>query len=315
MNPVFDIAVAVLWRSDGRVLLADRPKGKIWSGYWEFPGGKVDAGETVAEALERELQEELGITPDVVTPWITREYDYPDRRVRLHCMRVTAWRGTPHGREGQRLAWEDPAAPTVSPLLPANDVIMKALRLSPVYAITYAAKLGETEFMLRLVQALERGTRLIQVREPGFTAEQLVAFARSVSERARRYDARVLINGDPSLARAIGVDGVHLPSGQLMTLDAAPDCALWAASCHDAIELERAATLGADFAVLSPVLPTPTHPEAEGLGWARFAELVHDCPIPVYALGGMRPELLETAMRHGAHGIALLSGAWPAPRG
>lgn len=314
MNPVFDIAVAVLRRSDGHVLLADRPAGKVWSGYWEFPGGKVDAGETVVEALGRELREELGITPETVTPWIIREYDYPDRRVRLHCLRVTAWRGTPHGREGQRLAWEDPAAPTVSPLLPANDVIMKALCLPPVYAITSAARLGETEFMLRLEQALERGTRLIQVREPGFTAERLAAFARAVSERARSCGARVLINGDPSLARAIGADGVHLQSGQLMTLETAPDCALWGASCHDAAELGRAAMLGADFAVLSPVLPTPTHPEAGGLGWSRFTELACACPLPVYALGGMRPELLETALRHGAHGIALLSGAWPAPR-
>jgi 8-oxo-dGTP diphosphatase len=315
MTPEFDIAVAVIRRSDGRVLLADRPYGKAWAGYWEFPGGKVDTGETVAEALARELREELGIVPETVFPWITRVYDYPERRVRLHCMRVTAWRGEPQGREGQRLSWEDSAAPAVSPLLPANDVIMKSLCLPPVYAITNAAKVGETEFMARLDLALERGTRLIQVRESGFTAERFGAFARAVVGRARCFNARVLINGDASLARTIGADGVHLQSGQLMALESAPEMSLWAASCHDRAELGRAAMLGADFAVLSPVLPTPTHPEAAGIGWDRFAALTRDCPIPTYALGGMRLEMLDTAMQHGAHGIAMLSGVWPAPRG
>jgi 8-oxo-dGTP diphosphatase len=314
MIPVLDIAVAVLLRSDGRVLLADRPAGKVWSGYWEFPGGKVDPGESVAEALGRELHEELGIAPVTVRPWLTREFDYPDRRVRLRCMRVTAWRGNPRGREGQRLAWVDPAAPAVAPLLPANDVIMNALCLPPVYAITAAAREGEAGFMPRLEHALGRGTRLIQVREPGFDQDRLAGFARAVVERARKYHARVLINSDLALARAVGADGVHLPSAQLMQLEVAPDCALWGASCHDAAELGRAAALGADFAVLSPVLPTPTHPDADVISWEGFAALALDCPIPVYALGGMRPELLDTAMQHGAHGIALLSGAWPAPR-
>jgi len=89
-----------------------------------------------------------------------------------------------------------------------------------------------------------------------------------------------------------------------------PGTRIWAASCHSAAELAQAAVLDADFVVLSPVLPTPTHPEAVGLGWDKFASLVSDYPVPVYALGGMKPELLETAMRHGAHGVSLLSGIW-----
>lgn len=312
MTPVFDIAVAVLQRGDGRVLLADRPDGKPWAGYWEFPGGKVEPGETVDGALMRELHEELGIEPATVYPWITRVYDYPERRVRLHCRRVTAWRGEPRGCEGQMLAWEDPAAPAVAPLLPANDVLMRALCLPPVYAITAAGRLGEAEFLRRLDGALAHGVRLIQVREPDFPPERLLAFAREVVERARPYRARVLVNADPALAAEAGADGVHLSSARLMRLERAPDLVLWGASCHDAAELARAAALSASFTVLSPLLPTPTHPEAEGIGWDRFAELAQDSPLPVYALGGMRPELLDTAMRRGAHGIALLGGAWPA---
>lgn len=308
--PVIDVAVAVLQREDGCVLLADRPEDKIHAGFWEFPGGKIDVGESPRQALDRELHEELGIEPEVVHPWMTCIFAYPDLSVRLHCQRVRAWHGEPHGREGQRLAWEDPAALQVSPLLPANAAIMQALTLPPIYAITAAGKTGEAAFLPRLDAALARGVRLIQVREPGFDPERLAAFASEVIVRARPYGARVLINGDIPLAQSLGADGVHLPARQYMELAVAPALPLWSASCHDADELDRAAALGASFAVLSPVLPTPTHPEAEGLGWERFAAMLEDCPIPVYALGGMKPALLDTAQRHGAHGIALLSGAW-----
>jgi 8-oxo-dGTP diphosphatase len=126
---------------------------------------------------------------------------------------------------------------------------------------------------------------------------------------AHAAGARVLVNGDAALARAIGADGVHLSSARLMQL-AEPPAGLWAASCHDAAELARAAQLRAGFVVLSPVLPTPSHPQAPGLGWDRFRALVRDYPLPVYALGGMRPELLDTARQCGAHGLGLMRGIW-----
>lgn len=304
-----DVAVAVLQRPDGRVLLAERPAGKPWAGYWEFPGGKIEAGESSLQALTRELREELGIDIDRASPWISFEYAYPERRVRLHFYRVTAWHGTPHGREAQRMSWENPQTVGVDPLLPANEAVLRALNLPSIYAITNAARLGVEPFMERLRAALDRGVRLIQVREPGLANDALQEFARRVVSAARPYGARVLVNGDADLARRAGADGVHLQAGQLLQLDA-PPAGLWAASCHNAAELARAAQLGAGFVVLSPVLPTLTHPGAAGMGWMQFAQLTRGYPLPVYALGGMRPELLDTAMQHGAHGIALLSGIW-----
>lgn len=308
-SSITDVAVGVVQRTDGRVLLAERPAGKPWAGYWEFPGGKIEAGEDPRAALTRELHEELGIELDRGCPWITLEYAYPEKRVRLHFFRVQAWHGTPHGREGQHLAWEDPQAIGVQPLLPANEKILQALRLPALYGITRAGHHGVAAFLPRLEAALARGLRLIQVREPDMDADTLRGFAREVVALAHRHGARVLVNGDPALARAVGADGVHLPARQLMILTASPT-GFWAASCHDAAELVRAAGLGASFAVLSPVLPTASHPGAPVLGWERFAALVRDCPIPVYALGGMQPALLDTAMQHGAHGVALLSGIW-----
>lgn len=305
-----DVAVAIIQREDGRVLLAERPAGKPWEGYWEFPGGKIEPGEDARRALARELHEELGIDPDRMYPWLTQEYAYPEKRVRLHFYRVRAWHGQPHGREGQDMSWEDPSAVNIGPLLPANDKVLRALSLPSVYAITNAKKYGEAEFMQRLKAALEKGVRLVQVREHDMAPAELESFARQVVAMCRDHGARVLINSDEALARRCGADGVHLPSELLMRLKQRPGTQLWAASCHDAAELAQAARFSADFVVLSPVLPTPTHPEAAGMGWEKLAGLVKNYPLPVYALGGMQPELLETAMRHGAHGISLLSGVW-----
>jgi len=310
IKPLVNVAVAVVQRSDGRVLLAERPKNKLSGGCWEFPGGKFEIAENTQRALARELHEEVGVDLDVAYPWMTYDHEYSDKIVRLHIHRVLAWHGTPHGREGQRIAWEDPAALTVAPLLPANVKIMSALSLSPVYAITQAGKYGVTEFMVRLRRALDAGVRLIQVRERSMTSEQLTQFARRVVVLAHRYGARVLVNGDVAAASRAGADGVHLQADQLLRLDAPPAVTFWAASCHNAAELQRAAELHASFVVLSQVLPTPSHPGSPGIGWSGFAALSANSPIPVYALGGMKLELAETAMQHGAHGIAVQSELW-----
>lgn len=307
---IVDVAAAVILQADGRCLLARRPPGREYAGYWEFPGGKIEAGETAYAALVRELHEELSIEVDEAQPWLTRLYAYPEKTVRLHFFRVRCWHGTPQAREGQELSWQTPSAPAVAPLLPANGPILRALSLPAYYAISNAEYMGPGQFLNRVQDALDRGLRLIQVREPGMSPQHLEKFSRSVIKLAHLSGARVLINSDAALAARLGADGVHLQARQLRTLSARPDLPLVGASCHDAGELARAAELNCDFAVLSPVLPTPSHPGEPGLGWATFAAWVKDCPLPVYALGGMRPDSLDTAERHGAHGVALLSGIW-----
>jgi 8-oxo-dGTP diphosphatase len=311
-SPRVEVAAAVIQREDGCFLLGQRPAGKVYAGYWEFPGGKIEAGEAALPALARELHEELGVDIETAYPWLTRDYDYAHAAVRLRFFRVVKWSGSLHGRESQRFVWQSPAAITVDPLLPANAPILRALQLPPVYAITHAWELGMKEQLRRLDQALTRGLKLVQVREKELNEKALRDIAARVIERARAHRARVLVNGSPQLARSLGADGVHLTAARLMEIRQRPDLELVGASCHDAGELARARAVGADFAVLGPVAPTPTHPGASGLGWTRFAELLKDCPIPVYALGGLQPADLETAWRHGAHGISMMRGAWPA---
>jgi 8-oxo-dGTP diphosphatase len=114
-----DVAVGVLIAPDGRFLLTSRPEGKVYAGHWEFPGGKVEPGETVEQALRRELHEELGISIGAAEPWRTTMHDYPHALVRLHFCRVRQWSGAFEMRERQQMAWQDLPA-TVAPLLPGT---------------------------------------------------------------------------------------------------------------------------------------------------------------------------------------------------
>jgi 8-oxo-dGTP diphosphatase len=303
-------AVGIIQRQDGYVLLAERPVGKPWAGWWEFPGGKIEAGEAANHALKRELDEELGITVTQLYPWLTRTFDYPEKTVKLHFFRVLSWQNEPHGAEGQQLSWQNPASLQVSPMLPANQPIINALNLPSLYAITNLAELGEAVFFKQLKIALDNGLKLIQVREKQLSAAALKTFVQQVITLAQPYCAKVLVNSDINLARVTGADGMHLTSTQLLVLDNKPEGLIYSASCHTAAELEKATQLGLDFVVLSPVLPTKSHADATPLGWQRFQQLIADYPLPVYALGGMQMQDLITAWQHGAHGIAMQRGVW-----
>ena len=119
-----DVAVGVLIDGDDRFLLTSRPEGKVYAGYWEFPGGKLEAGETVEEALRRELHEELGITIGDVHPWKIEMMDYPHARVRLHFCKVYDWQGEFEMRERQAMAWQDLPVKVV-PVLPGTVPVLQ----------------------------------------------------------------------------------------------------------------------------------------------------------------------------------------------
>lgn len=319
---ITEAAVGVIQAPDGSVLLGQRPAGKPWSGYWEFPGGKIEAGEAPAHALVRELQEELGITPTLYYPWITRTYDYeakynsqgelesPAKTVKLHFFIITEWAGEPAGLEQQALSWQNPQNVAVGPMLPANAPILSGLCLPSVYAITNLYELGEEVFFARLRSALASGLKLIQIREKQLSPEQLMQFSRKVIAEATPHAAKVFINSDLALAQTLGAAGVHVSSAQLMALEAKPQGLLCGASCHNQSELLQAAKLGMDYVMLSPVQPTMSHPQANALGWECFAQLIAGYSLPVFALGGMQLKDLHHARMQGAHGIALQRAIW-----
>ena len=296
---MIEVAAGVLLRADGAFLLAQRPAGKVYAGYWEFPGGKMEPGEPPAQALARELHEELGIEIAEAYPWLTRVFTYPHGTVRLRFYRILSWQNEPHPREDQAIAWQRPEAPMAAPMLPANAPVLASLALPGEYAITAAGQLGTAQMLARLRRALERGLRLLQIREPGMDDASRRQFTGQAIGLAHRHGCRVLTK-----APFPGADGIHFTAAELMQLQERPQRGLAAASCHTRAELERAMQLELDFAVLGPVR------DKAAIGWDRFAGLVADSSLPVYAIGGLSPADRQDAWRAGAHGVAMIRAAW-----
>lgn len=316
MTKLVQVAVAILMQPHGDYLLASRPNGKGWAGWWEFPGGKIEAGESAEHALIRESQEELGITPTHIQPWIKRRYDYPAthdaeaKTVLLHLFFVHAWQGELQAREGQQFAWQHPRKLNVRPVLPANAPIMQALSLPSVYAISNVQEMGEHAFLQALQNQLDQGLQLLQIREPHLDKKALAKLSEQVLQLCAPYDCRCLLNGGHEQALELGYQGVHLNSQRLLGLTQKPNHLLVGASCHNRTELEHAQSLQLDFSLLSPVLSTKSHPEASGMGWKKFGETLSGMEIPVYALGGMQAEHLSLALATGARGIAMQRACW-----
>lgn len=271
----------------------------MYAGYWEFPGGKIEPGEPADRALARELHEELGIDVRRSYPWITRVFAYPHATVRLNFFRVTQWSGEPYAKEDQAIAWQQPGAAMAAPMLPANAPVLASLQLPWEYAITDAARFGTAVMLDKLESRLEQGLKLVQVREPASSERDL--FTGQVIGRARRYGCKVMVKQPFP-----GADGVHFTASGLMALKERP-AGLVAASCHSRAELEHAMELELDFAVLGPVKEKAG---SAPLGWERFAQIALGASLPVYAIGGLVRADLEDAWRAGAHGLAMIRGAW-----
>ena len=303
------VAAAAILDGKGRVLISKRHDHVHQGGLWEFPGGKLEAGETVLAGLTRELQEELDIQLLRSEPLIKITHHYPDRSVLLDVHRVLEFAGEPRGMEGQPLRWQLPAAMQTAEFPAADRPIITALQLPDLYLITGADATRPVEFLQRLEAALQRGLSMVQFRAHELTDSAYNHLAEAALDICRRYRARLLLNRPSRLLS--WADGVHLTRHQLAVCRERPQVSGWVgASCHDLHELRQAQRLGLDYALLSPVLPTLSHPDATPLGWKRFAEWVEQVNLPVYALGGVGLEDLDEAKQSGAQGIAAISAFW-----
>ena len=306
------VMAAVITDARGRILLARRTEGRDLAGRWEFPGGKLEPGETAEDALVRELREELGIEARVGEHLISVPQQYPDKRLCLEVRHLTGWEGTPRGHEGQALAWVAPDKLTRYDMPPADRPVVAALLQPDCYLVTPEPE-DPARWLASLEQALAQGIRRVQVRVRSLSGDAWRALAAEAVARCRAADAEVLRNGDIDLARDLQV-GVHLRAAQLVELGARPlpDALPVAASCHTAADLQQAEALGCDFAVLGSVHATPSHPDGEPLGWPGFARLREGVSLPLYAIGGMTTDHIADARRQGAQGIASIRGLWPA---
>lgn len=304
------VAVGVIRNDRNQILIARRAPGVHQAGFWEFPGGKVEPGESVCEALRRELQEELGILAGAASPLIQVDHDYGDRRVFLDVWTVHSFTGEPRGRQGQPLMWVDAEDLPKIRFPPANRPIVTAARLPDCYVILDLHSGNVQQFEATLERFVGLGLRLVQLRGPALDPGEFRIVAARAATFCRERGVTLLLNAEPELAIDLDADGIHLNGKRLTELSERPlPLSSWvAASCHCLRELRQAERIGADFVVLSPVALTLTHPEAKPLGWPGFRCLARQVALPVYALGGLTLRDLPDARAAGAQGIAGIRG-------
>ena len=307
------VAVGVIVDNQGRILIAKRPEQSHQGGLWEFPGGKLEQGESSFDALKRELLEELAIQVISTQPLIKIRHDYGDKIVLLDVQKVTEFTGEAKGNEGQPILWVSPQALYEFTFPAANKPIVTAINLPQRMLITGEAT-STTEFIVRLKAALQKGIKLVQLRvKPGVLNEK---FVQDVAQLCTDYEAKVQLNTTTAIFAQLAISsvnvGLHLNSASLMaqSFRPVPGSVMLSASCHNEEEIAQACKLGADFICLSPVLETSSHPGCRPLGWPEFAKLVEQAPLPVFALGGMAEDSLLVAQAYGAQGVAGISAWW-----
>jgi 8-oxo-dGTP diphosphatase len=308
--PVVQVAVGVVRNGRGEILIARRHDHLHQGGLWEFPGGKVEPLETVEAALRRELCEELAITVQQATPLIKIHHHYGDKRVLLDVWRVDAYLGDPQGQENQPILWVSPAELNLFDFPAANRPIVAAARLPEYYPIVDGGLADGEALFAKLERLCQTGYTLAQWRVKDTNTAAYLKLTRSAVDYCRPRGLGLLLNADPDRVMPTGAAGVHLNSRRLLGLTQRPlPPALWvAASCHNLMEIRHAEKTGVDFVLLSPVLATPSHPNAQPLGWDRFSAWVDLANVPVFALGGMARDHLAQARQQGAQGVAGIRG-------
>ncbi len=310
---IIKVAAAAIVNARDEVLITLRGEHLHQGGLWEFPGGKLEAGETPQQAMLRELREELGIEAVEYRPLITVTHHYEDRSVRLHVFRVSIFSGEPAGLQNQPLRWQRIDSLRAADFPAADLAILKALQLPDRYMITGGFD-NLSAFEQRLQRALDDGLRLVQLRLKPDWLRHNAAIRHGVLHSAVRHcreaGAKLMLNVPDTMLREAVYDGIHVDSRKLQSLKQRPACEWFSVSCHTVEDLHRAEQLQADFAVLSPVQYTRSHPDAEPLGWERFAAMIEPVNFPVFALGGVDASDLPKAFRSGAQGVAGIGAFW-----
>jgi 8-oxo-dGTP diphosphatase len=314
-HKVVHVAVAVIENPDGQFLIAKRPQHLHQGGLWEFPGGKVERGETVFDALKRELFEEVGLSISHALPLICIPHDYADKTVLLDVWSVGGFTGSAFAKEGQEICWIDKTDFSLYEFPLANNSIIKAIQLPDKYMITGDFE-NAKELLLYVQSGLERGIKLIQLRAPDLVEALYFDYAEKIYSLCSAFDAKLLLNTSlvnykKYLANSFS-HGIHLNSKEIINFSDVDffHGLLVATSIHNCEELFLAQNKKVDFCVLSPVNKTISHPGSNPLGWQAFQQLTEKAKVPVYALGGMTEDDLVRAKNHGAQGISAIGEFW-----
>lgn len=312
MTRLIHVAAAVIEDTQGRIFIAKRPDDKHQGGLWEFPGGKVEDGETAEQALVRELEEEIGIGVTNCKPLIQVPYHYPDKSVLLDVFHVTGFEGEAWGKERQEVTWVAKRQLDSYQFPAANRPILNAALLPDRVLIT--PECGSSTELLSGVQSSLQLHHLQGVifRQKRLSDEVYQRDYGLIAEALSSSECLLIAHCSIELANQLPAAALHLTSEGLdkLTDRQAFKGRFLGASCHSLDQLQQAVEKGCDYATLSPVAQTQSHPNTPGLGWDVAAEWVKDQPIPVYLLGGLEGTALEGAIKIGAQGIAAISAWW-----
>ncbi len=306
------VVVGVLVDDSNNVLVSRRHDHLHQGGLLEFPGGKLEEGEDRFTGLQREFTEELGILVETAFPLKKIIHHYQDKSVLLDVWKITAYSGQPRGLEGQPVYWSALADLDPAKFPAANAPIVDTLQLPKQLAITPDCKDWHSLSKL-LDHYLNSGVELLQFRQKTLGADVYSEWYR-LAQEASAGKLRIMFSGAmPSRDDLQILDGYHCDSYTLQELECRPVSAtqLFGASCHSLSDLVKAESLNADYATLSPVLPTKSYPQDRLLGWSGFAEIRRAVSLPVFALGGVSQAELSSALAAGAQGVAGISAFLP----
>jgi len=306
---IIHVVAAVIENTEGQILIAKRPQHVHQGGLWEFPGGKVESGESANHALQRELHEELNINISDSQPLIQIHHNYPDKSVFLDVQHITSFSGIAIGNEGQKIQWVNKSELNGFQFPAANKPIIDATQLPREYLITPEHELKDREqFLTQLEMQLQSGIRLVQLRAKSLSANEFSTLYAQVNKLTEASGARLQVNTSVENALRLGASGIHLSSRELFKTTSFPKDLYVSASCHNQKEINQAEQLGVNFIVLSPVKFTHSHPDSEPIGWNKFELFCEKTTVPVFALGGMERDDTAKAVSCGAQGIAAISG-------
>lgn len=305
------VAVGVVKNARHQVLLSRRRQKQHLAGCWEFPGGKVEMGESGYDALRREFKEEVNLEIQAAEKCIAIPFDYPEQQVLLDVYLITDYSGQAEGMEQQEIDWVDLKAIENRQLPAANKPILTALNL-PNEAFITGEHQSQARFFESLVSALETGIELVQIRSPLITEREYVSLCEKiVMDLMKPFPwVKFFANCSADIFPHTGFEYWHLSGENLrkMTLQKpAIQAKYTSAAVHAYADLKRAEEADLDFVYLSSVNKTRSKPQAEPLGWQKFSDIVSRAKIPVYALGGMTPQDIRQAKRCGAQGVAGIS--------